>query len=80
MPIANAAMEDRTTIEWDKTISIRCILKIDVLGLGMLSCIRKGFDLLERHCGRKIDLATVPAEDPAVYDMLCRRIGWRLSS
>ena len=73
VPIANAAMEDRTTIEWDKDdLDTLGILKIDVLGLGMLSCIRKGFDLLERHYGRKIDLATVPAEDPAVYDMLCQ--------
>ena len=72
VPIANAAMEDRTTIEWDKDdLDALGILKIDVLGLGMLSCIRKGFELLERHYGKKLDLATVPAEDPAVYDMLC---------
>ena len=73
VPIANAAMEDRTTIEWDKDdLDALGILKIDVLGLGMLTCIRKGFDLLERHYGRRVDLATVPAEDPAVYDMLCQ--------
>ena len=74
-------MEDRTTIEWDKDdLDTLGILKIDVLGLGMLSCIRKGFDL-ERHYGRKIDLATVPAEDPTVYDMLCQAdSGWRLSA
>jgi error-prone DNA polymerase len=72
VPIANAAMEDRTTIEWDKDdLDALGILKIDVLALGMLSCIRKGFDLLERHYGRKVDLATVPQNDPAVYDMLC---------
>ena len=72
VPIANVAMEDRTTIEWDKDdLDTLGILKIDVLGLGMLSCIRKGFDLLERHYGRKVDLATVPAKDPTVYDMLC---------
>ena len=72
VPIANAAMEDRTTIEWDKDdLDTLGILKIDILGLGMLSCIRKAFDLLQRHYGRKIDLATVPAEDPNVYDMLC---------
>ena len=46
--------------------------EIDVLGLGMLSCIRGGFDLLKQHYGKKIDLATVPAEDPVVYDMLCQ--------
>jgi error-prone DNA polymerase len=72
-PIANAAMDDRTTIEWDKDdLDALGILKVDVLGLGMLTCIRKGFDLLRRHRGLDIDLATVPAEDSAVYDMLCR--------
>ena len=73
VPIANAAMEDRTMIEWDKDgIDALGILKIDVLGLGILTCIRKSFDLLARHHGRNVTLATVPAEDPAVYDMLCR--------
>jgi error-prone DNA polymerase len=72
VPVANAAMDDRTTIEWDKNdLDALGILKIDVLGLGMLSCIRKGFDLLRQHYGRDLDLATVPAEDPVVYDMLC---------
>jgi len=72
VPIANAAMEDRTTIEWDKNdLDALGILKIDVLGLGMLSCIRKAFELLETHYGRPMTLASVPAEDPAVYDMLC---------
>jgi error-prone DNA polymerase len=72
VPVANAAMDDRTTIEWDKNdLDALGILKIDVLGLGMLSCIRKAFALLDRHYGRVLDLATVPAEDPAVYDMLC---------
>jgi len=72
VPIANAAMEDRTTIEWDKNdLDALGILKIDVLGLGMLTCIRKAFDLLATHYGRPVDLATVPAEDAAVYDMLC---------
>ncbi len=73
VPIANAAMDDRTTIEWDKNdLDALGILKIDVLGLGMLSCIRKAFSLLRQHYGRALDLATVPAEDPAVYDMLCK--------
>ena len=73
VPIANAAMEDRTMIEWDKNdIDALGILKIDVLGLGILTCIRKGFDLLARHYGRSVTLATVPQEDGAVYDMLCR--------
>ena len=73
VPITNAAMADRTVIEWDKNdLDALGILKIDLLSLGMLTCIRKGFDLIEQHYGRKLSLATVPAEDPAVYDMLCR--------
>ncbi|MEE2996516.1 MAG: error-prone DNA polymerase [Pseudomonadota bacterium] len=73
VPIANAAMEGRTTIEWDKDdLDTLGILKVDILGLGILSCIRKSFNLLEQHYDRKIDLATVPPEDPAVYDMLCQ--------
>ena len=71
-PIANAAMAKRTTIEWDKDdLDALGILKVDLLGLGMLSCIRKGLALLEAHHGRALTLASVPAEDPAVYDMLC---------
>ena len=73
VPIENAAMDDRTVIEWDKDdLDALGILKIDVLALGMLTCVRKGFDLLRQHYGRDLDLATVPAEQPAVYDMLCR--------
>ncbi len=73
VPIANAAMAGRTVIEWDKNdLDVLGILKIDVLGLGMLTCVRKAFDLIERHHGRKLTLATVPAEDAAVYEMLCR--------
>ena len=73
VPIENAAMADRTVIEWDKDdLAATGILKIDVLALGMLTCIRKGFDLLARHYDRRLDLATTPAEDPRVYDMLCR--------
>ncbi len=73
VPIENAAMDDRTVIEWDKDdLDALGILKIDVLALGMLTCVRKGFDLLRQHYGRDLDLATVPAEEPAVYDMLCR--------
>jgi error-prone DNA polymerase len=73
VPIENAAMEDRTVIEWDKDDLDRLgILKIDVLALGMLTCIRKAFTLIENHYGRRFDLATVPAEDPAVYEMLSR--------
>ena len=73
VPIENAAMEDRTVIEWDKDdLDALGILKIDVLALGMLTCIRKAFALIEQHYGRRIELATVPAEEPAVYDMLSR--------
>ncbi|HYN00732.1 MAG TPA: OB-fold nucleic acid binding domain-containing protein, partial [Aestuariivirgaceae bacterium] len=73
VPIGNAAMEDRTVIEWDKDdIDALGILKVDVLGLGMLTCIRKCFDLLEIWYGLTYSLATIPAEDQAVYDMLCR--------
>ena len=71
--IENAAMEDRTVIEWDKDDLDRLgILKIDVLALGMLTCIRKAFALIEEHHGRRFELATIPAEDPAVYEMLSR--------
>jgi error-prone DNA polymerase len=66
VPIENAAMADRTVIEWDKDdLDALGILKIDVLSLGMLTCIRKGFDLIRRHYGKDYDLATIPAEDPA---------------
>ena len=71
VPIHNGAMEDRTFLEWDKDdIDALGMLKVDVLALGMLTCIRKGFDLIERHYGRSCTLATVPREDPAVYEML----------
>ena len=72
VPIENAAMPDRTVIEWDKDdIDAMGMLKIDVLGLGMLSCLRKGFELVREHFGWMPSLATIPAEDPAVYDMIC---------
>ncbi|WP_454018816.1 error-prone DNA polymerase [Azospirillum sp. Marseille-Q6669] len=72
-PIANAAMKDRTTIEWDKDdIDALGILKVDVLALGMLTCLHRGFDLLKQHCDSDLTLATVPQGDPATYDMLCR--------
>ena len=73
VPISNAAMEDRTVIEWDKDdIDALGILKVDVLGLGMLTCIRKAFDLIERHHDRALTLATVPQDDPATFEMLQR--------
>ncbi|MCA9289850.1 MAG: error-prone DNA polymerase, partial [Phycisphaerales bacterium] len=73
VPIENAAMPDRTVIEWDKDdIDAMGMLKVDVLGLGMLSCIRRAFDLVREHHGRDLAIATVPGEDPAVYDMIGR--------
>ncbi len=71
VPIGNAAMPDRTFIEWDKDdIDALGIMKVDVLALGMLTCIRKAFDLLRKHRVDDLELATVPREDPAVYAML----------
>ncbi|MGB8275003.1 MAG: error-prone DNA polymerase [Alphaproteobacteria bacterium] len=73
VPIENAAMEERTVIEWDKDdLDALGILKVDVLGLGMLTCIRKCFALVREVHGRAFTLATVPPEDPAVYDMLSK--------
>ncbi len=73
VPIGNAAMDDRTFIEWDKDdIDTLGMLKVDVLALGMLTCIRKSFELIEQWRGLHYVLATVPREDKAVYDMLCR--------
>ena len=73
VPIENATMEDRTVICWDKDdIDTLGILKVDVLSLGMLTCIRKAFDLIEQHHQTGYTLATLPPEDPAVYDMLCK--------
>ncbi len=72
VPIGNGAMDDRTFIEWDKDdIDELGILKIDVLALGMLTCIRKCFDLIAQHHGKRWELASVPQEVPEVYDMLC---------
>ncbi|MGA7489467.1 MAG: OB-fold nucleic acid binding domain-containing protein, partial [Xanthobacteraceae bacterium] len=73
VPIANAAMDERTFVEWDKDdLDALGILKVDVLGLGMLTCIRKAFELVESHYGEKLTLATIPKEEKAVYRMLQR--------
>jgi error-prone DNA polymerase len=71
VPIGNAAMPDRTFVEWDKDdLDALGILKIDVLALGMLTCVARAFDLLRDAKGIDLDLATVPAEDPATYEMI----------
>ena len=73
VPIENAAMEERTVIEWDKDdLDALGILKIDILALGMLSCLRRCFALTRDHYGQARDLATLPANDARVYEMLCR--------
>ncbi|GAA6154769.1 error-prone DNA polymerase [Pyruvatibacter sp. HU-CL02332] len=73
MPICNAAMDDRTFVEWDKDdLSELGMLKIDVLALGMLSCIRRAFEFIETHYDRPLALHALPHEDPRVYDMLCK--------
>ncbi|MEM8494417.1 MAG: PHP domain-containing protein, partial [Planctomycetota bacterium] len=72
VPIENAAMPDRTVIEWDKDdIEAVGMMKVDCLGLGMLTAVRKSFELIEQHTGEKVELHTIPPEDPEVYDMLC---------
>src|ERR1700712_1961916 len=73
VPIGNAAMDDRTFIEWDKDdVDALNMMKVDVLALGMLTCIRKFFDLIADHKGARWELATIPQDDEPVYDMLCR--------
>src|SRR5437588_4983915 len=73
VPIGNAAMDDRTFIEWDKDdLDTLGLMKVDVLALGMLSCLRRGLDLLKMHYGLDYSLATLPQDDPAVYEMLSR--------
>ena len=73
VPIMNAAMEERTTIEWDKNdLDALGILKIDVLALGMLTALKKSFDLLEAHYGEALSLASIPSEEACVYSMIQR--------
>lgn len=73
VPIGNAAMDDRTFIEWDKDdVDAMNMMKVDVLALGMLTCIRKCFDLIANHKNEHWTLATVPQDQKPVYDMLCR--------
>src|SRR5499427_4879674 len=71
VPIGNAAMDERTFIEWDKDdIDTLELMKVDVLALGMLSCLRRSLDLIKLHYGKDYSLATIPQDDEAVYDML----------
>jgi error-prone DNA polymerase len=74
VPIENAAMEDRTVIEWNKDdIEALGLLKVDLLGLGMLSCIRRSFELLQPHYGIAFKTCSdIPAEETPIYDMLSR--------
>lgn len=70
-PVLNARMEGRTNIEWNKDdIEALGFLKVDVLALGMLTCIRKAFDLAKQQYGLDLTLANIPQDDPAVYDMI----------
>ena len=72
VPIENAAMDERTVIQWDKDdLEELGLLKVDCLCLGMLSAIRKCFHMVEQHWGRHCTLANIPNEDPKVYDMIC---------
>jgi hypothetical protein len=73
VPVENAAMADRSVIQWDKDdMETLGLLKVDVLALGMLTAIRKAFALLQKHEGITLTMASVPQEDAATYDMLCR--------
>ena len=71
VPVEPAAMENRQVIEWDKDdIDALKFMKVDVLGLGMLGCMRRAFDLLDEAKGTRLDLASIPAEDPETYAMI----------
>jgi len=73
VPVENAAMADRTIIQWDKDdLDTMRLLKVDCLALGMLSCVRRCLDLLRAHRGQDYSLATLPAEDPRTYEMIQR--------
>ncbi len=73
VPVENAAMADRTIIQWDKDdLDVLGLLKVDVLALGMLTCVRKALDLIRTHRGRDLAPATIPAEDPKTYAMIQR--------
>jgi error-prone DNA polymerase len=70
-PVLNARMEHRTQLEWNKDdLEALGILKVDILGLGMLTMIRKAFDLAKQHYGRNLTLANIPQDDSKVYEMI----------
>jgi error-prone DNA polymerase len=72
VPVENAAMEKRTIVQWDKNdLDSLGFVRVDILGLGILTCLRKCFEYLREKRGVDLTLATIPAEDPKVYDMLC---------
>lgn len=73
VPVENAAMEGRSVIQWDKyDLDELGILKVDCLGLGIMTCLHRAFDLLQAHLGIHLDLASIPPNDAATYDMICR--------
>ena len=73
VPIEPASMEARTVIQWDKyDVDNLALFKVDLLGLGVLSCIHRAFDLLREHKGQALEIATVPAEDKATYEMVSK--------
>jgi len=73
VPIEPASMEARTVIQWDKyDVENLALFKVDLLGLGALSCIHHAFDLLREHKGQSLEIATVPAEDEATYEMVSK--------
>ncbi|MBI3184836.1 MAG: error-prone DNA polymerase [Myxococcales bacterium] len=72
IPIENAAMKDRTVVQWEKDdLNAIGILKVDLLGLGMLTVMAKAFGYLREHYGVELSMATIPPEDPKVYEMIC---------
>ncbi len=73
VPLHNAAMPDRTVLEWDKEdIDALGLMKVDVLGLGMLSCVARAMSLIRKHYRRPLRVQDIPPEDPAVYNMICK--------
>lgn len=73
VPVENAAMADRTIIQWDKDdLDLVGLLKVDILALGMLSALRRTFDLVTRYRGYDLTIASIPAEDPPTYEMISR--------